>query len=276
MNMTLTQCKYGCVRDEKDDRDFKKTATFIEHVALTLRQGSTLLRIVKPKSVDLRDKFPKVWNQRNLGSCTGHGIAALDTYVRMFEKLSTWEASRLFVYYNERVIEGTVNSDDGAQIRDGMKSLATQGVCPEEMWAYDDSTDPGSKFTQRPPRECYDEAAKHVAVQYYRLDNKSLNSLKACLDANGAFVFGFDVFESFEEIEWTQADCVMPVPKRGEKCMGGHCVCAVGYSDEKQAFLIRNSWGTSWCEKEQGHFWLPFSIMTSDMVSDVWTLTLAK
>ena len=31
--------------------------------------------------------------------------------------------SRLFIYYNERVMEGTVNSDSGAQIRDGIKSV---------------------------------------------------------------------------------------------------------------------------------------------------------
>ncbi len=35
--------------------------------------------------------------------------------------------SRLFIYYNERVIEGTVSTDAGAQVRDGIKSVATLG-----------------------------------------------------------------------------------------------------------------------------------------------------
>jgi hypothetical protein len=39
----------------------------------------------------------------------------------------------LFVYYNERVIEGTVDEDNGAFIRDGIKSLAKQGVCSEQQ-----------------------------------------------------------------------------------------------------------------------------------------------
>jgi hypothetical protein len=34
-------------------------------------------------------------------------------------------------YYNERVIEDMVDHDSGAFIRDGIKSLAKQGVCPE-------------------------------------------------------------------------------------------------------------------------------------------------
>ena len=45
--------------------------------------------------------------------------------------------SRLFIYYNERVIEGTVGSDAGAQIRDGIKVVAKQGVPPETDWPYD-------------------------------------------------------------------------------------------------------------------------------------------
>lgn len=267
---------YNHIKDTPDARDFRTGATATEHVMLTLRSAATALKFVQPKVVDLRDRFPECFNQGNLGSCTGNAISALDTYVRSFEKLSTWVASRLFIYYNERFIENTVNDDAGAQIRDGLKSLATQGTCDEALWAYDDATDPGSKFTQRPSQECYDAASQHVALQYYRLDNASLNSLKACLDANACFTFGFSVYESFEQDEWTKTTCMMPIPNlQKEKCLGGHCVCCVGYSDAKQAFLIRNSWGKTWCAKEGGYFWLPFSVMISDLVSDVWTLCLA-
>jgi hypothetical protein len=47
-------------------------------------------------------------------------------------------------YYNERAIEGTVTTDSGARIRDGMKSIANQGECDETLWPYD-----LTKFTQR-------------------------------------------------------------------------------------------------------------------------------
>ena len=45
--------------------------------------------------------------------------------------------SALFIYYNERVIERTVSTDSGAQIRDADKDVAKQGVCPEPDWPYD-------------------------------------------------------------------------------------------------------------------------------------------
>ena len=49
------------------------------------------------------------------------------------------DMSRLFVYYNERVIEHTVNQDSGAMIRDGIKTLAKQGDCTEKKWPYTSS-----------------------------------------------------------------------------------------------------------------------------------------
>ncbi|MBK7766096.1 MAG: hypothetical protein IPI44_08275 [Sulfuritalea sp.] len=45
--------------------------------------------------------------------------------------------SRLFIYYNERAMKGRVREDAGAQIRDGIKTLAKQGACPESLWPYD-------------------------------------------------------------------------------------------------------------------------------------------
>jgi C1A family cysteine protease len=44
--------------------------------------------------------------------------------------------SRLFIYYNERVMEHTVSQDAGAQIRDGIKSVNHIGACPETDWPY--------------------------------------------------------------------------------------------------------------------------------------------
>ena len=40
--------------------------------------------------------------------------------------------SRLFIYYNERVIEHSVESDSGALLRDGIKTVNKQGACREK------------------------------------------------------------------------------------------------------------------------------------------------
>ena len=51
-------------------------------------------------------------------------------------KNQAFTPSKLFIYYNEREIEGTVNIDCGAQLRDGIKSVNAQGVCKETLYPY--------------------------------------------------------------------------------------------------------------------------------------------
>ncbi len=72
--------------------------------------------------------------------------------------------SRLFIYYNERDMEGTVNSDSGAQLRDGMKSVGSLGVCPEDMWPY-----VIANFAEKPSDNCYQTALQHKAILYQRV-----------------------------------------------------------------------------------------------------------
>lgn len=140
----------------------------------------------------------------------------------MKEKKQDFMPSRLFIYYNEREIQGTVDSDSGAQIRDGIKSVASQGDCPEREWPYDIS-----KFIQKPLQKCYDDAIKHKAVRYQRVV-RTLNQMKGCLASGYPFVFGFTVYESFESQEVAKSGQVsMPAPN--ENMVGGHAVVAVGY-----------------------------------------------
>ena len=64
---------------------------------------------------------------------TGNAIAAAIEFDLLKQKLPDFMPSRLFIYYNEREIEGTINEDSGAMIRDGIKSVNKQGVCPNRV-----------------------------------------------------------------------------------------------------------------------------------------------
>src|SRR5713101_8427056 len=172
--------KYGWVPDLPDHRDFLYSAP------------QAVLGTKLPKSVDLRPQCPPVYDQEQLGSCTGNAIAGAFQFEQMKQKIANWVPSRLFIYYNERVIEGTVSSDSGAQIRDGAKTVASQGVCPEPEWPYDIT-----KFTQKPSAKAYADAAGDRAVSYQSLI-QDLNQMKGCLASGYPFVFGFTVYESFE------------------------------------------------------------------------------
>jgi C1A family cysteine protease len=99
-----------------------------------------------PESVDLRPLCPPVYDQGNLESCTANAIGAAIEYNQM----QAWEQSfpsRLFIYYNERVLEGLIKQDAGAMIRNGTKAVARLGAPPEDVWPYDEST----VFTQPHP-----------------------------------------------------------------------------------------------------------------------------
>ena len=218
-----------------------------------------------PSIVDLRVGCPPIWDQGQLGSCTAHAIGAAVEFDRLKQHQPPIDPSRLFIYYNERAMEGTITSDAGAMIRDGIKSVATQGVCPESHWPYD-----VRRFAIRPTPLCYQEAIKDRALAYRRV-NQALGEMQGCLAAGYPFVFGFSVYSSFETREVSNTGTA-PMPGRKDSLLGGHAVLAVGYDDAEQRFLVRNSWGTGW--GDHGFFTLPYAYLTSrQLASDFWTIT---
>ena len=252
--MAFSTKRYGWVRDIPDQRDHLYAAPPVNLKAL-------------PSSVDLRPGCPPVYDQGQLGSCTGNGIAAALQFDRHKQKLTPdFVPSRLFIYYNERVIEHSVHSDAGAQIRDGIRSVGKTGFCPESMWPYDIS-----KFTDQPPKKCYDEALTDKAVSYQRLV-QNINQMKGCLASGFPFVFGFTVYASFES-EQVKKTGTVPMPQTKEELLGGHCVVAVGYDDQQQRFLIRNSWGAQW--GDNGYCTMPYAYLSDqNLSSDFWTIRL--
>ena len=177
------------------------------------------------------------------------------------------DLSRLFVYYNERAIEGTVNSDSGAFLRDGIKSLAKQGVCPEQSWPY-----VVADFEKKPSASCYTTAKKHRIKSYHRIN--ALDEMRSCLAEGYPFVFGFTVYASFESAAVAKSG-VLNMPKKNEKLEGGHAVMAAGYNDSQKRFLIRNSWDTDWGMK--GYFTIPYAYLSDRNLSDdFWTIRVAE
>jgi C1A family cysteine protease len=248
--------RYGWIPDIPDARDHLYAAP-----------PKVLERL--PRRVSLRSKCPTVYDQGELGSCTANAIGAAIEFDQMKQKLRrTFTPSRLFIYYNERVIEGTVDIDSGAMIRDGIKSVGKQGACPERNWPYKIE-----KFQDKPSRDCYRIAKEHRAILYQRLQ-QTLTQLKGCLASGYPFVFGFAVYESFEAPAVARSGHA-PMPGAKEKALGGHAVLGVGYDDSKQWFICRNSWGTRW--GMSGYFTLPFAYLTDrGLSSDFWTIRLVK
>jgi C1A family cysteine protease len=256
--------RYGWVPDLPDARDH-------------LYAVSRAVMEVLPVRADLQALCPSVYDQGELGSCTANAIAAAIQFERMKQQVKDSAVvpgatpSRLFIYYNERAMEGTVGEDAGAQIRDGIKAVARLGVCFEGgpfAWPYDIA-----KFACQPPKADYTEALRNQVVQYSRLI-PSLAQLKGCIAAGYPFIFGFTVYDSFEGAA-VEKSGIVPMPGRGDTVVGGHAVLAVGYDDMMQRFKVRNSWGPKWGQR--GYCWMPYAYLTdSNLADDFWTIRLVE
>jgi C1A family cysteine protease len=241
---------YGWLPDLPDHRD-------------QLYQLRRLARRALPRAVDLRAGCSPVEDQGALGSCTANALVGALEFLEVKDGLAPTDLSRLFIYYNERAIEGTVSQDSGAMLRDGIKSLARLGVCAESRWPYKIT-----RFAMRPSAACYTQARAHRITSYARL--QSLADMRNCLASGFPFVFGFTVYESFESAAVAKTGRVN-LPARGEAVLGGHAVCAVGYDDAARRFLCRNSWGTTWGMR--GYFSMPYAYLENrDLSDDFWTV----
>jgi len=241
---------YGWVPDRPDQRDYLLSAV--------LKVPAKL-----PSKVDLRPLCSKVEDQGQLGSCTANALAGALEFLERKDNVPFQDFSRLFIYYNERVLEHTTTSDSGAMLRDGIKTLAKQGACFEKSWPYEIS-----KFKVKPGGGCYQEALKHRITFYYRL--ATVDQMRTCLAEGFPFVFGFTVYESFESQEVARTG-IVNLPKKYERALGGHAVMAVGFDHTNQRFLIRNSWGDDWGMK--GYFTMPYKYLGSRNLSDdFWTI----
>ena len=232
--------------DKLDTRDYKYQVT----------------QKINPNLVDLRNYCSPIENQGSLGSCTGQAIAGAIELLNKRNGKPT-DVSRLFIYYYERVLLGTVNYDSGAYIRDGIKATNKYGASLESLWPHDIR-----KFKNEPILEAKTDALKRKVTRYERVED-----FNGCIDAltNGyPVVIGFYVYDSFMSASVAKTGN-MPYPNtKRERLLGGHAVLIVGYNKTKKVFIVRNSWGTSWGDK--GYFYMPFDVVKPDMSSDYWII----
>jgi len=235
--------EYKLKADPRDLRDFLYTPT------------DKPLREV----VDLRAWDSAIEDQDHLGSCTGQAAVGAYELLMYFEKKYQLELSRLFVYYNSRLVGGDVAQDEGAYIRDVIQALKDYGVCAEVLWPYIIS-----KFAVEPDANSYEDGKKRTIKNYYRLID--INDILDALNNNYPIIFGMLVYDSFEHVNHNH-DYTVALPGKTESPIGAHAMCLVGYDQRRQLLLARNSFGTEW--GEHGYCWIPYDYATSEFI-DMW------
>ena len=251
----LSKYNLNYVFEKKDDRDHLFSSILISPI-----QSEQL-----PSSVDLRTDWGDILDQGDLGSCVSNSVAYCVRHVFQKEALGTFNASRLFIYYNGRVLEQTATDEDtGLSVRGGYKSVGSYSTCSEVTWPYNPD-----KFAIKPSKEAYDAASQHKTFRYLRV-RQNINELKKCLKDGYPISFGMTVYDSFMSTSVAQ-NGIVPLPKPDtEEVAGGHCVTLCGYQDDKGVFIGCNSWGTQWGDK--GFFYIPYNyVLNKALVSDLWT-----
>jgi C1A family cysteine protease len=276
----------GWLPDYPDFRDQNINSDSIPEKLLKLGQKDSVKVMLKKTmparkskaatadSVSLIEWFSEIEDQESLGSCTANAGVGLVEYFekRAFNRYI--DASRLFLYKATRNMMKQTG-DTGAHLRSTMGALVLFGVPPEEYWPYK-ITD----FDKEPTAFCYAFAQNYQSITYYRLDPPGISrpdllaAIKTNLNSGLPSMFGFTVYSSIED---AAVSGKIPFPGKGEKILGGHAVVAAGYDDKMTiknskpgAFLIRNSWGTSWGDK--GYGWLPYDYVLNFLAVDWWLL----
>lgn len=245
--------KYGWIRQLPDKRDFK----FAYRAA------------VEPVPVDLRSLCAPVRDQGQAGACSGFMARGALMFERNRQKLTgVDDVSPQFIYWCERVSQGTQTIDSGSTIREAYKIINTEGACLESDCPYDLP----AQIAVAPSAAAFANAATDKTVKYEAVA-QNLDAIRTVLQSGFAFGFGFAVYQSFESSK-VAATGVVPMPNiTTEKCLGGHAVLCVGDQPDQSRFIVQNSWSTAWGDK--GFFYFPYSYMLdSDLVSDLWAVQL--
>lgn len=222
-------------------------------------------RIESPRErVDLRLWASPIEDQLHLGSCVGQAVVgAYELLLNKADKTKFTDLSRLFVYYNARLLDNAVDEDVGAYVRDGIKAVNKYGVCSESSWPY-----LIEQFARAPSVQSYEEARTRLIKKYYRIQN--LKDIVDALNSDNPVVTSMNVYDSFYELDEGRKK-ILPMPTADENIIGGHAVTFVGYDLPKKLFLARNSFGTDW--GDLGYFWVPFDYAERDFM-DNWTFDI--
>lgn len=228
-------------------------------------------------TVDLSKNMGPQLNQGNLGSCGPNTADELITYDQKAEKLTVAQASRLFIYYNTRVLMGTSNQDSGVDNRTMMQALAASGTCAESLWPYSDTI---AAMRKKPSAAAYAAAVK---INNYAAVGKYITPMRGTLVSGLPFMFGFDCFNQIMSAQAAKNGILtMPLGV----VIGGHDVTICGYSEidapgvlpgnkwPRRTFKFRNHWlnddGIPW--GDGGYGYIPYNYALGSHASDFWVI----
>lgn len=250
----LSKVNLNYIFDEKDPRDFKLKNIIYKDIDPNFL----------PSSVDLRSQWGDIHDQGDIGSCVSQSVSYQLRYLLRKTTGKIYNMSRLFIYYNGRVVSNfPVTEDTGLTMRNGFCSVTTYGAPEETQWPY-----VTSDYKKKPSDNAYRLATGNRNLAYYAV-GQNLLEMKKCLKDGWAISFGVTLFKSFMSTTVAQTGNV-PMNTAGDERIGGHAMTIVGYNDAKGTFTVCNSWGRAW--GDGGFCHIPYKmLLDSSVAGDFWT-----
>jgi C1A family cysteine protease len=252
---------YNHIRDTPDENDLR----YVGH----LMSAAPL-----PYKVDLSSYYPEIYDQGQIGSCTGNSVSSVIKYtMNRLKIMLNFQTipSRLYIYNNGKIEDGLpVDQDSGCSVRGVLKGVSKKFACDELVWPYNQLD-----ALTTPSQAAYSAAHKYKHFSYFSVP-QNLSALKRCIAQGYPIILGIQIYDSFEKKK-VMSTGIIPMPNPSiEPLLGGHCINLCGYDDSTQTFLLRNSWGTSvGLPDKLGYFTIPYQyILDSNLSSDFWKITL--
>lgn len=213
---------------------------------------------------DLRDVngdnfITPVKDQAHCGSCVAFGVCAAvegTLQVRRGDPYLTPDFSEAHLFYclgrsHGRTCGNSVGNPPTKEPNGGwwpggaLDEFQWTGVADEDCFPY---TSP-SPFDPTPPcTVCEDWSGRVTTISSWTVLSTADEMKSWMSDGNGPLVGAFTVYQDFIDYFKTNNDpgAIYRRSSSPGTLLGGHCICVVGYSDDDQCWICKNSWGSYW------------------------------
>jgi len=207
------------------------------------------------------DWTTSIKDQANCGSCWAFGVIAAFESIYNIQKGDPDEdidlSEQLLVSCGMTYYPLYINGCCGGSLYYAVKLLSWYGTVTESCFPYRAIDASGRDYQDcspgdtpnNDPVKCSDKCDEWqdqvVKVKQFS-GLADPESIKNAICNYGPVAAGFMVYEDFLDY-----DCGV-YEQRSTKEVGGHVIAIVGYDDDQQCWICKNSWGTGWGETKEG------------------------
>lgn len=210
-----------------------------------------------PERVMLEHYFPPIGNQEDKGTCVAWAVGYnLKTALNAID--NGWDTSIL-----SNPAYQTSPKDLWLCISSQYKGVACSGTGFEPAFSALSSV--GATSMEVSPYQDFDgcdgvgigDSSNRISSYYHVINNNELpkvGQLKAYLADSIPLVIGARLGDNF--LKWDNDRVINYDTYRYSGMHANHAMVLVGYDDKRQAFRVRNSWGTEW--GDNGSIWVDY------------------